>query len=395
MIRILIISSLILCPMIVRSSSGICCNVTSASGGMSGFNANLTSIPVSYSVSGSSNVDMGSVVSSATNAWNNNCNGSHTPSFSVGSNSDWVEVVLRERNATPGNLGSYEQGVITLYTHDSDGRQFSSNDLTNILIHELGHAHGLGDISESGCLMGPASRDSFGNVGAKSVTGDDCNKVDRIWEYAKLDRPDPNEDPCGPIKQKAPATGDCNSPILVDLDRNGFQLGEFNEGVWFDLLGVGEPRYIQWVAPDREDAFLMVDWNGNGLVDDGSELFGNGSRLWLEGGILAPDGFKALAQHDDPKLGGNGDGNITADDEIWNQLALWVDSNADAICQPDEMRYLEEMKLDRFETAAKRRGQRDSNGNLMTFWSWAHDDNARFPFNRYRTVDVFFRTPEE
>ena len=373
------------------ASSGGCCNVSSPSGGMAGFDADVSSIPVSYTGSGSG-INLGNIVSAATSSWNSSCGGSHTPSFTSGSGG--LEVELVNENSE-GHLGEYSQGLITLYTHDNNGRQFSSSDLTNILIHELGHAHGLGDISESGCLMGPASRDTFGNVGSKSVTGDDCNKVDRIWQYAKLDIPDPNEDPCGPIKQKAPAAGDCNSPILVDLDRNGFHLGEFNEGVWFDLLGVGEPRYIQWVAAGREDAFLMVDWNGNGLVDDGSELFGNGSRLWLEGGVLASDGFKALTQYDHPDLGGNADGMITSADDIWVQLALWVDANADAVCEPSEMRLLEEMKLDRFETAPKRRGQRDSNGNLMTYWSWAYDDDTRFPFNRYRTVDVFFRTPEE
>ena len=97
------------------------------------------------------------------------------------------------------------------------------------------------------------------------------------------------------------------SPLLLDLGRNGFHMGPAGLGVEFDILASGEPLTIQWVAPDGDDAFLARDNNGNGLIDDGSELFGLGTTIELTG-EKAVNGFAALEQFDTAKLGGNEDG---------------------------------------------------------------------------------------
>ena len=99
--------------------------------------------------------------------------------------------------------------------------------------------------------------------------------------------------------------GQC-SPIVVDTRRDGIELGPAGRGVSFDVNADGFPDYVQWVRPRGDEAFLTLDRNRNGLVDDGSELFGVGTPL-LEGGT-APNGFIALAQYDQPLLGGNDDG---------------------------------------------------------------------------------------
>ena len=85
-----------------------------------------------------------------------------------------------------------------------------------------------------------------------------------------------------------------------------------------------------WTAPGSHVAFLCRDGNGNGVIDDGSEMFGNG--VLLADGTHARNGFVALAQFD-----ANRDAVIDENDGIWNELLLWRDENHDAISQPSEV----------------------------------------------------------
>src|SRR5436190_12147755 len=65
------------------------------------------------------------------------------------------------------------------------------------------------------------------------------------------------------------------SPIVMDLDGNGFHLTSAAAGVQFDLQASGRRDQVSWTEPGSHDAFLVLDRNGNGLIDDGSELFGD------------------------------------------------------------------------------------------------------------------------
>ena len=87
------------------------------------------------------------------------------------------------------------------------------------------------------------------------------------------------------------------SPIVIDLGNNGINLGEAGIGVYFDVNADGVRDHVQWVRRGGDEGFLALDRNGNGLVDDGGELFGVGTPLILEG-RNAPNGFVGLAQYD-------------------------------------------------------------------------------------------------
>src|SRR5512138_239940 len=175
------------------------------------------------------------------------------------------------------------------------------------------------------------------------------------------------------------------SPIVIDTRRDGIELGPAGRGVSFDVNADGFPDHVQWVRAGGDEAFLTLDRNRNGIVDDGSELFGVGTPL-LAGGT-APNGFVALAQYDQPLLGGNDDGVISPADAIWQELTLWVDSNADGIATRDEMRRPESFGLTSFGIIPKVRRYIDPAGNSLPYWAWA-GASGRPP--RTMMVDVYF-----
>jgi hypothetical protein len=180
----------------------------------------------------------------------------------------------------------------------------------------------------------------------------------------------------------AAAWGQC-SPIVVDTHRDGINLGPAGRGVAFDVNADGFRDLVQWVRPGGDEAFLTLDRNRNGLVDDGSELFGVGTPL-LEGGT-AVNGFVGLAQYDQPLLGGNDDGVISRADAIWPELTLWIDSNADGIATRGEMRRPEAFGFTSFGTIPKVRRYIDPAGNSLPYWAWASGRRARAVM-----VDVYF-----
>jgi hypothetical protein len=177
------------------------------------------------------------------------------------------------------------------------------------------------------------------------------------------------------------------SPIVIDLGNSGIQLGKAGVGVYFDVNADGFRDHVQWVRPGGDEGFLALDRSGNGLVDDGSELFGVGTPLVLEGDRKAPNGFVGLAQYDSRQLGGNDDGLITEADAIWPQLRIWLDADADGRSTRSEVRPLRAWGIIALETIPKIRKHVDAAGNIIPFWAWAAQTSRP---GRTQMVDVFF-----
>lgn len=93
-------------------------------------------------------------------------------------------------------------------------------------------------------------------------------------------------------------------PLIIDLGGDGVELSD--DTFSFDLDADGESDQIS--RPKGNSGFLALDKNGDGIINDGTELFGTQNG----------DGFKDLARYDS-----NGDGKIDKDDPIYDKLRIW------------------------------------------------------------------------
>ncbi|MFK0331567.1 DUF5801 repeats-in-toxin domain-containing protein [Rhizobium sp. NPDC090275] len=122
-------------------------------------------------------------------------------------------------------------------------------------------------------------------------------------------------------------------PIILDLDHNGIALTTLEHGVSFDINADGHQDKIAWTA--GTDGILAYDVDGNGKIDNGSEIF---SPHFAGGNYV--DGLAALAT-----LDSNHDGKIDANDEAFSKLTIWQDLNHNGISDAGELSSLADHQI--------------------------------------------------
>lgn len=191
----------------------------------------------------------------------------------------------------------------------------------------------------------------------------------------------PGDDPCTPwggdplgpcIEDIPPAVSDNftgagnfirrRDPLTLDLDHDGIETVGIdpNNPLLFDHDGDSVKTATGWISPD--DAFLVLDRDGNGTIDDGTELFGDSTPITdAEGNTRnAVDGFEALAAEDT-----NVDGKVDSQDGNFTNLRLWRDLNQNGLSEAGELSTLADSGIASISVGKTENSTLLPNGNVL------------------------------
>jgi hypothetical protein len=197
----------------------------------------------------------------------------------------------------------------------------------------------IADDAEDDCeVEGDSAKCEDGEGVTTCVADDDGNLV---WSDCAISEcADGDTEPCGQSGMRSCVVDDSGVGTWGECQAGGSSVTtplvlSFDDGPVVFTTGDGafsiDPKMsvaTDWVS--EKTPWLALDRNENGVIDDGSELFGSASVL--ASGELASHGFLALAE-----LDVNRDGAVTPADPAFSRLSAWVDADQDRVTDPGEL----------------------------------------------------------
>ena len=168
------------------------------------------------------------------------------------------------------------------------------------------------------------------------------------------------------------------TPLVLDLNSDGIKTSEVSDGALFDLNNDGKKDLTGWIA-GKDDAFLALNLNHNGIIDNGGELFGDNTLL--PDGEKASNGFEALAQYDKNK-----DQKIDNHDEIWFDLILWIDTDHNGISEQNELTHIKDSQVEEIHLEYNYLNKVDHGNLLRECSSFKNKDGSTGSI-----IDVWFK----
>ena len=139
-------------------------------------------------------------------------------------------------------------------------------------------------------------------------------------------------------------------PVVLDLDGDGVEFVSSAAGVAFDYDGDGNAESTAWVASD--DGLLVLDRNGDGKVNGGSEI------VFAYGGLTDLQGL--AADYDS-----NNDGKLDANDAAFSKFAVWRDGNSNGTSEHGELVSLTQAGIASISLISDNRGYTAANGEVI------------------------------
>lgn len=171
------------------------------------------------------------------------------------------------------------------------------------------------------------------------------------------------------------------TPLLIDLEGDGITTLSLEHGVEFDYDGNSNPIATGWAG--TRCGFLVLDRNNDGVINNGTELFGD--RTPLPNGTVASDGAIALAALDSDL-----DGLIDKNDPIWVDLKIWEDINSNGASESSELHSLIDMGVRHISLSFVENPTTDVNGNIHALHSSVTWEDGRVS----DITDVLFKTAD-
>jgi large repetitive protein len=139
-------------------------------------------------------------------------------------------------------------------------------------------------------------------------------------------------------------------PVVLDLDGDGVEFISNEAGARFDFNGDGVAESTAWVGAD--DGLLVIDRNGDGLINSRSEL------VFAQGGL---SDLQGLALNYDS----NADGRLDASDAAFASFAVWRDANSNGVTDPGELQSLSDAGIASIGLVSDGRGYTAANGQVV------------------------------